>query len=331
MPIVHPGAEITDMMDVNDFTIENRFYTSGKIAEGLHLVDLYMYESSLFANVMVVEDSNITLIIDTGTSESVGALLNYLDFHNIKLGNVLVLPTHHHFDHIGGLYQLIEYLEKKKSKVRVLSSDLMNRWLLHPYEYQKSAKKGFNDAVGELKPIDSAYIRNFEEKKRYNLGKDWDLEILRTPGHCDDHISPILHQKSGQKICFLGEALGINLQGAFSPIPASSAPDFNSEKYLSSIQKIKVRNFDLCIFSHVGGIARKENVEKAIQNAIAGYHTIKDDIIELYKKYKSTREVVEEIYALYKPLISTASINPKLGRNLAFTLVYGILMDQGLK
>ncbi len=325
------SMEQSDTIDLSKSHFNNRFYTSGQLCKGLHLVDMYMYDSSLFANILILADTTFTLIIDTGTSKSVGSIINYLEFHNIPLDRVAILPTHHHFDHIGGMSKLIEYLESKASQYYILSTKKMHDWLLFPDEYFKSAKKGFNDAVGSLKGIPAEKIRNLNPDVPISLGSDWILEILETPGHCDDHISPLLTNSKHQRVCFLGEALGINLKNQFVPIPASSAPDFNSRDYLNSIHKIQETPIDLAIFSHIGGIARKENIAQTCENAIAGYEIFRDDVIYAFAKYEDTRKIVDYVFEKYQSFIGPTSINEKLAKNLAFTITYGILMDEGLK
>src|SRR6056297_1975882 len=186
--------------DFNSDKVEDRFYQSGKICKGLHLVDLYMYDSSLFGNVMIVEDEDFTLIIDAGTSDSAGSIVNYLEFHDINLKITVVLPTHHHFDHIGGLPRLMDFLSKKSAKTFVLAPEKMHSLLLSPESYAKSAKKGFDGVVGDLSPLDSKFVRNLLPNNHYKLGDGWTMEVIETPGHCDDHVSPVLTNSKDQRI-----------------------------------------------------------------------------------------------------------------------------------
>jgi glyoxylase-like metal-dependent hydrolase (beta-lactamase superfamily II) len=324
------------MEDYNFAHSRPRFYRSGEIGEGVHVVDLYMHDSSNFANVLIIEgqsSSDITTIVDFGTYKSAESIINYIDFHNIKLEKVLLIPSHYHWDHLGGLPRLIEFLEEKNSNYFILATKKIQEFLLEPdYKYMQSAKDLFNGMVDQFKPVKYQNLRDIQYfPHTYSLGTMWDLEVHKTPGHTDDHICPLfINRKSGERICFLGEALGINIRNSFVPIPATSAPDFNSEKYLHSISNLSKMRIDMGIFAHVGGIANKDKIQEVIVNAKSGYDIFRKDIRTLYKAKKGTREIVDTMYDKYKKSLRPQSLNEKVARSLAFTLVYGIMLDEGL-
>ena len=312
----------------------HRLFATGPIINDIHLVDLYMYDSSLFASAMVLEDSDYTLIIDTGTSNSVGALINYLHFNEINLKKVYILPTHHHFDHTGGILPLLEHLSQDNhSKIKVLlTKDILEK-INHSEEHQKMAEKSFgHDLVGNLGLIPDKYVQIINIDCKISLGKDWDLSILQTPGHCSDHISPILKNKhDDMKVCYLGEAMGINLTKECAPIPASSDIEFNSIQYVNSIKKIMQEAPDIAVFSHFGGISGRQLIRKTGERAIKFYLHFKHEIEDLYGNDSSTRSITKYIFNEYSNKISTLALNRELARNLAFTSVYGILKDLRLK
>ncbi|MHA1729036.1 MAG: hypothetical protein ACTSWY_09915 [Promethearchaeota archaeon] len=157
--------------------------------------------------------------------------------------------------------------------------------------------------------------------------------MIGTPGHSDDHISPLFCNEQNYCICYFGEAFGINLRKDLHPIPASSAPDFNSEKYIRSINKLLnlQPKINAAIFSHFGGINGIENVKRTGLNAILQYQRFKDSILKLYSKKPSIRYITDRIFKIYSDNLVTRTINLKLAKNLTFTMVYGILLDEGLR
>src|SRR4030043_167320 len=99
------------MTKQNAVILSDRICNTGPVLEHVHLVDLFLYESSMFANATIVEDTEWTSIIDTGTSESVRSIINYFRFNGIQSKRVLLVPTHYHFDHAGGLPALIDFFQ----------------------------------------------------------------------------------------------------------------------------------------------------------------------------------------------------------------------------
>jgi glyoxylase-like metal-dependent hydrolase (beta-lactamase superfamily II) len=322
---------------MNNLATQKRFYSSGPLLTNFHLLDLFLYDSSLFANCVIVEDTDFTTIIDTGTSNTIEPIINYLHFNDIKIKNVLLIPTHHHFDHIGGINPLIDFLEKNDSNVNVISSKLMTPWLIEPSGYVQAAARGFNNkTVGEITGIKEQYITEVEGNELIVLGEEWTLKMLQTPGHCDDHMSPLLvNSNHDHSICYFGEALGINLQKDMYPIPASSAPDFNGTKYVESIEKLVnyYPKINAGIFSHFGGISGVKSIQQTGLNAITQYNRFRNAVIRLYEKNPSTRYITEQIFKKYSDSLATRTINTNgiLSRNLTFTNVYGILLDENLK
>jgi glyoxylase-like metal-dependent hydrolase (beta-lactamase superfamily II) len=302
------------------------------------MVDIYLYDSSLFSNCLIVEDQDYTVIVDTGTSDTVNHILNYIHFNDIKTKNVLIIPSHYHFDHAGGLKPLIDALEKMRSNVTVVSTLKMKKKLTNTKEYEKAAQKGFKEAtVGHMDPISDKYFQLINEDEIINLGTKWDVEFIETPGHSDDHISILFRNTSNFSICYFGEALGINLKKGFYPIPASSAPDFNSLKYIESINKlINYRpKINAGIFSHFGGICGYSNIQKTGYNAIEQYKRFRNSVLKLYNQNPATKFITNEIFRKYKNNLATQTLNThtnsELSKSLAFTNTYGILLDEGLK
>lgn len=302
------------------------------------MVDIYLYDSSLFSNCLIIEDQDYTVIVDTGTSDTVNHILNYIHFNDINIKNVLIIPSHYHFDHAGGLKPLIDTLEKMRSNVTVVSTLKMKNKLTNTKEYEKAAQKGFQEAtVGHMEPISDKYFQLINEGETINLGTKWDVKIIETPGHSDDHISILFRNSSNYSICYFGEALGINLKKGFYPIPASSAPDFNSVKYIESINKlIDYRpKIDAGIFSHFGGICGYNNIQKTANNAIEQYKRFRNSVLKLYNENSSTRYITERILKKYSDNLATHTLldspNATTTKNLTFTNTYGILLDEGLK
>ena len=315
------------MTHLNSVMLPDRICNSGPVLDHVHLVDLFLYDSSMFANVAIMEDTKWTSIIDTGTSDSAGAIINYFQFNGIQSQRVLLIPTHYHFDHAGGLTTLIEFFQKKGAEVTVLTNKAMKLRLQAPESHEKAARRVLGDIVGTMAPISDDNIQLITDQQEFQTGERFSIRLLPTPGHSDDHVSPVF-TLDGDRIIFLGEAFGINLRGNLTPIPASSAPDFNSGKYLTSIQRILDLRPDIGFFSHYGGIAGAENIQTTGKNAIKNFREFRKLILCLHDQGFSTRQITERIADGYADQIATYSLGTALAQNLAFSIIYGILMDE---
>ena len=311
--------------------VKSRFCVSGPVFEDIHLVDLYLYGSSLFANVFILSDDSSTVIVDTGTSETVGVIENYLHFNGLDQNSILILPTHSHFDHFGGSVALLEYFHERQIDAHVLLTPRLQQSMEILDEYAESAKKIFHDAVGQLEPIPEEFIQSISERDTITLGNNWTMKIIETPGHSEDHLSPYFQNAEGETVCFFGEAMGINLLNDLTPIPAASAPSFNSENYIASINKILQLTPDLGIFSHFGGVCGQENIQLTGWNAKKMLEEFRMSIRDLYESNPHTQLITQAIFNQYAPFIATQSLNKDLARDLTFTIVYGLLQDMGLK
>lgn len=60
------------------------------------------------------KENNQIIIVDPGEAKPV---IEYLKKEKVNLSSILV--THHHFDHIGGIEEILNYCEKKQVKVSV--------------------------------------------------------------------------------------------------------------------------------------------------------------------------------------------------------------------
>jgi len=314
-----------------------RFINSGFIIENVYLIDLHLYDSSLFANSLLIFDSNSLIILDTGTSITSGNLLNIIKFYEIYPKKVIIIPTHYHFDHTGGISILKSYFEKITPNIEfmILGTPLLIEKLMNPIEFINKAKKNFGNFIGEFYSLDSSLfheikINNFEKKNIY-YENNWKIEALSTPGHSDDHLSIILSNENGIKICFAGEALGINLNKSINPVPASSAPDYNSQKYIQSINNLSKLSFDYLIFSHFGGFLGNGICNEICKKGLKNLSIFTSLIEYFYQKNNHTEFIVDNIYNLFKEEVATFSLNKELAKSLTFTIVYGILKDLKLK
>ncbi|MHA1795854.1 MAG: MBL fold metallo-hydrolase [Promethearchaeota archaeon] len=311
-----------------------RIYHSGEKSEGLHLIDLNLYDSSLFANACVFQVESDLLIFDAGTSKSASQIINYIRFHEMDkhVENIYLIPSHGHFDHVGGLPGLIKHYRSNNIPISIITTEKIANILDSLREFTEPAKKQFKIMMGEIEEISKNDMTIVKTSEMVELNDKFSLLLLETPGHCDEHVSPVVLKDGLPELCFFGEALGINLRKHLSPIPASTAPHYNSELYSKSIKKIRDFNPRIGVFSHVGGVMGFDNVQSLCEMALEKQLEITRFIEDAWLRgVHGTKDLVKLVKKEYREYIATCVMDRTIVDNLTFLLVYGILIDLGFK
>ena len=310
-----------------------RLIHSGEYEDGLfHLVDLNLYDSSIFGNACIFQANEDLIIFDAGTSENVNQIVNHIDFHELKTRKIYIVLSHHHFDHSGGVLPLITHFEKNHVPVKLVTTTLMAARLRNISKHVDGARKQFKKMLGTVKRIPNQYVISMRPGSRFVIDMDHVIELLPTPGHCPDHVSPVVYKRGKPVLCYLGEALGINLRKHLSPLPACVAPDFSRVEYVASIKKIRSLEPEIGIFGHVGGVRGIENVISTCDLALTKLDEVTKYIkTSMHEKRLSTSQLVEVMKNKYKEYIATCVMDDEIVDNLSFLLVYGLLKDLGYK
>jgi glyoxylase-like metal-dependent hydrolase (beta-lactamase superfamily II) len=309
-----------------------RIIHSGEHLDHVHLIDLNLYDSSLFANACVLDAGTDRVLFDTGTSATTGQIVTYIKYHGLDDGKYFIVPSHHHFDHAGGIASLVRHFKKNGIPATVVTTPKMADCLADLPDHVEGARRQFQQMIGTIEAVSREDMLVLAEGVKFTLSDGSSIELLPTPGHSPDHVSPVVRDGDRTRLVFFGEALGINLRHNLSPIPSSTAPSYDSKAYKASIAKIKATGADAGIFSHVGGITGAENFTALCDLALEKVDEVTEFITRLHQGgIASTAEMVTKLKGTYRDYIATCVMDDKVVSNLAFLLVYGVLRDLGLK
>ncbi|NMC07258.1 MAG: MBL fold metallo-hydrolase [Candidatus Lokiarchaeota archaeon] len=309
-----------------------RIIHSGEHLDHVHLIDLNMYDSSLFANACLLEAGSDRVLFDAGTSATTGQIVTYIKYHGLDDGKYFIIPSHHHFDHSGGIASLLGHFKKNNIPATVVTTPTMAEYLADLPARVEGARRQFQRLIGTIDATPREDMLVLGEGVKFMLADGSSIELLPTPGHSPDHVSPVVRDGTHARLVFLGEALGINLRHHLSPIPSSTAPSYDSKAYKASIARIKNVAAETGIFSHVGGITGAENVAALCDLALEKVTEVTDFITMCHAGgIASTVEMVTRLKETYRDYIATCVMDDQVVNNLAFLLVYGVLKDAGLK
>ncbi len=170
------------------------------------------------ANSYLVKTNGINIIIDAGTPGSGKKIIEFLESAKIKPDIVLI--THYHVDHTGGLYTLYEkyhmeiYVPTDELTIISGSEPVPSR----PFMPKLASTITHARKVKELKPLSEMKVSG--------------IEIVKTPGHTRDSTSYFFKEEN---ILFSGDAC-VNIKGSPGYTRIFSVNVENAEKSLNNIK-----------------------------------------------------------------------------------------------
>lgn len=217
-------------------------YFSFPLNEGPLLREVYV--------VLLKGSKNI--LIDSGVSYNHADILQLVKEADLKISDIdIVLLTHCHGDHSGGLYRL----KQENSEIKIWSHPL-TKYVLEDIDAQfiRRPIPAYYEIIGGSVQVDHVLA----DGEIINIG--YDIEIIYTPGHSDDSISFYIPT---EKLLVSGDAIPY-----VHDIPIYE----DLEKLKESLKNLKVLSPEYVVSSFCGLWDRKTHgdifaiTEKHLQN-----------------------------------------------------------------
>jgi glyoxylase-like metal-dependent hydrolase (beta-lactamase superfamily II) len=107
------------------------------------------------------------------------------------------------------------------------------------------------ELFGPTAPVAVERLRALRDEDAVDLGGRR-LDVLDTPGHASHHVA-LVDSRTG--VVFTGDALGIHLPDLPVLRPATPPPEFDLERYVASIERIRSRARSSLLFAHFGPLS----------------------------------------------------------------------------
>lgn len=235
-----------------------------RLPDGLHLIDLPQplpgfrrFISSWFFRDAVGR----RILVDPGPADTIPFLLRKLAA--VTDGVDLVLLTHIHLDHSGGLGQFC----RSRPEARVLAHPKAFRHLTDPAKLWTASVETLGDVArtyGPPEPVDGPILAEADDAGL--------IEVLPTPGHAPHHLA--FRVLCGERaLFFVGEAAGLTLPTESDGLwlRPTTPPRFDAAAALESLDRIAsaLRGDELLCYAHWGayGEARRRVALAAAQIA----------------------------------------------------------------
>ena len=222
------------------------------VADGITAIDTFMGGRARYTAAYLLEATE-TALVETGPGtsvEPVAAALGELGVAPDQLAHIVL--THIHLDHAGGVGQLAERFPRATVWVHHRGAP----HIVDPTRLVASTARVWGEAemrelFGPATGVSKGRVRPLEDTDMVSLG-DRSLLVLETPGHASHHVALV---DSHTGAIFTGDALGIHVPDLPVLRPATPPPDFDLERYVASIERIRSAAASILLFAHFGPLA----------------------------------------------------------------------------
>ncbi len=222
------------------------------VADGITAIDTFMGGRARYTAAYLLDATETTLVeTGPGTSvEPVAAALDHLGVAADELAHIVL--THIHLDHAGGVGQLA----RRFPRATVWVHERGAPHIADPTRLVASTARVWGEAemrelFGPAAPVAGDRVRSLQDGDEIAMG-DRRLAVLDTPGHASHHVA-LVDSRTGA--VFTGDALGIHVPDLPVLRPATPPPEFDLERYVASIDRIRDAARSILLFAHFGPLA----------------------------------------------------------------------------
>ncbi|MCB0324155.1 MAG: MBL fold metallo-hydrolase [Bdellovibrionales bacterium] len=272
-------------------------------ASGALTESVFQLTTAVSSHLLVIGDASA--LIDTGVSAATDRLFEELGSVLGEGGELdLVLLTHAHFDHVGGL----PALRKRYQGMEVLGSpgtaELLGNEDYCRELFQKNAEcaaaLGVELEFEEQEWIEAVRIdRIIGDGDAIDMGDDVEIKMIASPGHTPDSVSYLITPDAALAG---GEAVGS--YGGRDRIANCFTSDFS--QYVESLERLSGLDLKVLSFSHAGALTG-ELVPKYFLDARQAAEIFREQV----KERLAQGELVDEVFAALLPDWQAQNMSPE--------------------
>ena len=320
---------------------------SGKVNEYLHHIDALSYGTNRMLSLFLGEFDDGSVLIDCGSSLDINRTLRYFNKINVPLSSFkYLITTHHHFDHVGGLWKLYEEIKKHNPDVKILTNTITKELLNDFYLHLKRGKRTYGDLTGVMKPIEESAFQIIYPNTNYHTnsddlensflfhsnGSEVELVIYDTPGHTPDHQCPGFIKEGKLDFIHFGEAVGtIYHSSELVTMPTSMPIFYNNEKYMDTLNNLEKLTPLKAGFGHFGLVNGEQNVRTLFLEHKSYMKKFREKIIKYYKEKPETSYVLKKMESFLLHRTDLSMDHSPVLSGISLGIVYGMMTSLGYR
>jgi len=223
---------------------------------GIITLDADYLRPGLAAIHLVIEQGHVA-IVDTGTNQSVSAVLAELEARGLTPDDVdYVIATHVHLDHAGAAGALIRACPRARLVVHPSGA----RHLIDPARLVAGSKEVYGEGIfqrlyGDIVPVPAERVIEAPDNHRLDF-RGRMLTFLDTPGHARHHFC--IHDAQSESV-FTGDTFGISyrefdVDGHPFIYPTTTPVQFDPMALHGSIDRIIALEPEAAFLTHYGRV-----------------------------------------------------------------------------
>jgi glyoxylase-like metal-dependent hydrolase (beta-lactamase superfamily II) len=218
-----------------------------------------------------------SIVVDVGPSRSINLLVQSL--RELGMDRVdLILLTHIHVDHAGGLAEFLRFFPM----AQVICHTKAVSHLIDPAKLRLGTQKALGEIAltyGPISPVRKDRIIPHTEARVPGL------EIVETPGHAAHHLSYVYEGN-----LFAGEAGGVYLTvGGLEYLRPATPPVFFLKEFVESIDRLLLQGNFPIFYGHFGKAEMSRPMLKRAGNQLLFWENIVSEVLS-----KGHDDVIEE-------------------------------------
>ena len=218
-------------------------------APSTSLIDLRFQGYPEYIACYVLQTTGGVVLVDPGPTSTLATLEEGLRLAGLSLEAVTdLLLTHIHLDHAGATGTIA----RDHPHIRVHVHARGARHMISPERLLASATRLYGDQMdtlwGEFAAVPEEQVNVLEGGEALRFGNR-KIEVAYTPGHASHHVS---YFDPDTGLAFVGDTLGIRIDGRPYVMPVTPPPDINPELWGDSHAKIRAWNPDTLCPTHFG-------------------------------------------------------------------------------
>ena len=321
----------------------------GRINEYLHLLDLRWFGMRKVLTAFLCEFDDGVILCDCGSSIEVKRVWRYAKRAGIPLSSFkYLIPSQHHFDHAGGMWKLYDIVKEHNPDVKILTNWKTKELLNDSEHHLDRAERTYEGFTGVMKPIEDKAFKIIEPSTNFSPdpnaldfidtfhkdGDEYNLAIMKTPGHTPDHQCPLLTKDDEIVFIHSGEAVGTLYHSTkLISMPTTMPVYFNYEDFLETLENLQKLKTPLSMgMGHFGLINGKENVEYFIKEHEEFLKDFRSKVKQYYQEKPETGYIFKKLLNEFQDRTDVSGSNDKMVMSdIILGVVYGMMVDLGYR